>query len=277
MEHPKSNDPNRSTAEDSMRRQERVLTRPASTSARWLEQHAGFVLIATGAGLIALAAIFRGTPAVAPMFGLFGSVMVILGCFASRIEGDIEVSKDGLRTVVREIERLRSEEGLPAESVPALLEDAIDRYEPRSRRPTDVQHAARDAARDAIREGDVIASPVIREFHLLDAFGGWLDDRGWDVVRGARVGTRQIDLIGSKDGETLLVEAKGYTRPAGLPAIRQAMTLRSVFPDRRPRVALLLSEEAGITADVLEVARRELVEIYVVDPGGGVRRVDRSE
>lgn len=44
-------------------------------------------------------------------------------------------------------------------------------------------------------------------------FAGWLLERGWDVVEGAR---SHVDLIASRGGERLLVEVKGQTSEPGL-------------------------------------------------------------
>ena len=47
-------------------------SRPVSAAARWLEQRAGFVLIAAGSGLVVLAAFYAHDAAVAPVFAVFG-------------------------------------------------------------------------------------------------------------------------------------------------------------------------------------------------------------
>ena len=65
------------------------------------------------------------------------------------------------------MERLSSKEGIPPEAVPLLIEEAIDRWEPRSRRSDEVSRSAREAAREVVRDEEV-AGPIVREARLVD-------------------------------------------------------------------------------------------------------------
>lgn len=238
---------------------------PASKTARWLEQQGGFVLILAGAGLIALAAILAERPAVAPLFTIFGATMVILGCFYSRIEGAVEASKDGVRMVVREVERLADREGLPAEVVPNLIEEAIERYEPPSRRPQEVRRAARDVA-----EQVVSGAGYRHEQELVLAFGVWLERQGWNVELSNLRAGRELDLLATKAEETLAVEVKNYRRPVGQEVIQQVAGLRMLLGRPSVRVALVVRAESGITRAASEAASRLGVEVYAVQDDGDV-------
>ena len=203
--------------------------------------------------------------------------MIILGCFYSRIEGPLEASNDGGKTVVREMERLSSKEGIPPEAVPLLIEEAIDRWEPRSRRSDEVSRSAREAAREVVRDEEV-AGPIVREARLVDAFAEWLNGEGWVVRRRQIDRGRQVDLLATRGEEVLLVETKAYVAsPVSTAAVQQAAALRSVYPDLRAalpgyhaRAALVVNAEPGVSAAALDSARTLGVEVYSVDASGDV-------
>jgi hypothetical protein len=242
---------------------------PASRTASWLEQQAGFVLIAAGAALIALGAVLAERPAVAPLLVVFGAGMVTLGCFYSRIEGALEASKDGIRTVVREIDRLADEKDIPAEAVPELIEEAIDLYEPSSRRPQEVRRAGREAAEASVRRE--VSYAFERERHLTQSFGAWLRDEGWVVEE---VATHRIgfDMLARKDGDELAVEFAISSRPIDGRLVGRVASKHDMWRRKNPkrRIALVVPAEPGVTSGGMEVARHFDLELYTVGEHGSV-------
>lgn len=101
-----------------------------SSVADLLDVHGGYVLLAAGGGLIAVACLFAGRPEVAPTFAVFGAILLILGAFYSRIEGSVEATKDGVRAVVRAAQRQAREQSIPDEAFPALLDETAAAFKP---------------------------------------------------------------------------------------------------------------------------------------------------
>jgi hypothetical protein len=126
--------------------------------------------------VIALAAILADKPAVAPIFAIMGVGMIVLGAFFSRIEGGIEATRDGVKAVVREIERLTADRELPAEDFVDLIDTALDHYDPRLRKRPEVVKAARDIAQEVVRDQEPVHR--VRETWLALAFTRWLEQEG---------------------------------------------------------------------------------------------------
>ena len=175
------------------------------------------------------------------------------------------------------MERLSSKEGIPPEAVPLLIEEAIDRWEPRSRRSDEVSRSAREAAREVVRDEEV-AGRSVREARLVDAFAEWLNGEGWVARRRQIDRARQVYLLATRGEEVLLVEAKAYVAsPVSTAAVKQAAAPRSMYPDLRAalpgyhaRAALVVNAEPGVSAAALDSARTLGVEVYSVDASGDV-------
>lgn len=244
---------------------------PSSAYTAWLEQHAGFVLIAGGAALIALAAVLADRPAVAPIFALFGSAMLILGCFYSRIEGRMEATKDGVRAVIREIERLTDEQDLPPEAVPDAIDAALEAYWRSAARRSDTFQMVQDAARLGVE------SARITHERILNAFAQWLMANGWRVTHQVSRRGAQPDLLAERAEETLVVEVKApasgsRSRVMGVRQVQSyVQALREEFPSARG--ALVVSSTDKFSYLTARAARELDVDVYSVDDGGEVRRV----
>jgi hypothetical protein len=219
--------------------------------------------------LIALAALLADQPAVAPLFVVFGAACVILGCFYSRISGDVEATKEGVRMVVSEIER----RGVPPEDIPQVLEEALDEYTPSSSRPRAMRSAAQRAAVAAV------SAAQSRHAHLTNAFAKWLEERGWeDVIHAPGPGA---DIIARRGDETLIAEVKpSGSQPAVMSGLTQLQSYVEAAAERRPHVrgALVIPR---ITLDALSEAHhlarvaelKHVLEVYAVDADGDVERV----
>jgi hypothetical protein len=183
--------------------------------------------------------------------------------------------KDGVRTVVREIERLAVVRGLPPEDVPDLIEDAIDRYEPSSRRRSDIQHAARQAAEASVQHG---ASYVERrERQLADAFASWLKADGWNVELDVLLLEREFDVVARRDSETFVADVKAHARPIDIALVNHVVA-RLEMPraaNAANRRALVLAD-SGATQRAIAFAVDQGLELYVFDSSGSVNRLGQS-
>jgi hypothetical protein len=235
-----------------------------SRAARWLEHHGGYVLVAAGCVLVGLGVWRADKPAVAPILVLFGAAMILLGAFYSRIEGSVEATKDGVKAVVREVERVAMDQGLSPDEFAQLLTLALDRYTPESGRATQVLSSARRAAEDAAADPDL--SPIALERRLASAVTAWLAAKGWTVedytTGGPDIG---YDMLALKEAEQLLIELKSYRAPLPQQVIRRAAVLRDSVAKLRPtvRTAVVLSEDSPAPTEAgLRLARELEVELY---------------
>lgn len=247
----------------------------ASRGAYLLEQNAGYVLIFAGVAFAVIAAL-SDSVAVAVVFAGFGAVMIILGCFSSRIEGDIEATKDGVRAVVREIERVAHENEIPKD---ALLDATLNRVWASNsslydRWVSSAQHAARAAAEEA---APTVLHAVERHYQRAEAFSQWLRENGWEIVE---TGIRD-SVIGRKDDELLVADVLGFTEEAGTPVdlsplsprhLRFALSLlddyRDLYPVRRP--ALVIPAGMPVSEAASKEASAHEMSLYAVDDSGKV-------
>jgi hypothetical protein len=224
--------------------------------------------------LVGLAVWQADRPAVAPLLVVFGAGMILLGVFYSRIEGSVEATKDGVKAVVREVERVALEQGLSSEEFAELLTLALERYQPTPRKPTHVLDAARRAVEEAASDPE--DSPLAVKRRLANAVTAWLTSEGWAVEdhTSARPDIG-YDMLGLREDEELLVELKAYRSPLPSPVIRTAAALRETTARMRPRVrtAVVLSARSPApTASALHLARQLGVEIHRIR-GNGERDV----
>jgi len=258
-------------------------TRPASPAARWLEQNAGYILVIAGIVFGALGFIAGDTP-IAAIFAGFGAGMIILGCFSSRISGDLVATRDGVRAAISEIERVASENRVPPEARMEIVGAALSLdWETPSRSrgsgDADLRQAARAAAQEAV-------PGVLRGWaHLAqirDSFSTWLGEQGWNIEIEEGDG-----IVAQKANETLVAdfnvstaELRGERKQP--PITAELLIATREFADRlrlrsNPRVAVVFSATRGVSRSALEESSRSNVELYSVDPHGEVmpwRRVD---
>lgn len=213
-------------------------------------------------------------PAVAPLLVVFGAGMILLGAFYSRIEGSVEATKDGVKAVVREVERVALDQGLSTDEFAELLNLALERYQPTPRKPTHVLDAARRAAEEAASDPE--DSPLAVGRRLANAVMAWLTSEGWAVEDYTSAGPDiGYDMLALREDEELLIELKAYRRPLPSSVIRTAAALRETATRIRPRVrtAVILSAHSPApTKSALQLARQLGVEIYRIR-GNGERDV----
>jgi hypothetical protein len=241
-----------------------------------LETHSGFVLIASGISLIVLAAVFADKPAVAPLFVVFGAAMIILGAFSTRLEGNFEATKDGVRAVLRGVERAAADAQLGAEDFRALLLEALDQWHPTSAKDEEVSAsalAAVDRARETFRE-----RTLMEERRLAAAVTAWLTSEGYaveDYTAGAP--GRELDLVAHRaNGETCLVELKARNSPISSSDVHQLSGAANhpAASAARPRLVLAIpSNSGGFSPNAIRAARELSVELYVVDSFGDLTRI----
>lgn len=246
---------------------------PRSKAARWLEQHAGYVLIVIGVTMLIGAALLADKPAVAPIFAAFGAGLVVLGCFSSRIEGNLEATRDGVKAVVRAVEMVAIEEDLSPHEFADVLSMALDRFDAPSRRRPEIVSAAKQAAADAADE--VQHAPVLREARLSHTVAAALRARGYDVEEQVRAGDHRLDIVASHGREILLVEVYGHHSSVRAAEIRRIAGLRQHFErgsepgESHVRAAVaVMSNSRGFTPDALTTARELGIELLVVNMFG---------
>jgi hypothetical protein len=229
------------------------------------------VLVGIGSALVGLAVWRSDKPAVAPLLVVFGAGMILLGAFYARIEGSIEATRDGIKAVVQEVERVAVDRDLSRDDFAELLALALDRYEPPRGKPSEILTAARRAAQGAA--SDPAESPAALERRLAEATATWLESDGWSVERYEQWRDFGYDMRALKDEEELLVELKAYRHaPISRDVISRAAALRQLAAKRRPRqrtAVVLDANSLAPTQGALEYARQLTVEIYRVDDRGG--------
>jgi hypothetical protein len=253
-----------------------------SPAADWLDVHGGFVLLGGGLVLIGLACVFSEHSAVAPVFAVFGSVLLVLAAFYSRIEGPVQATSDGVAIAVRGVQRLARERDLSADEQVELVEQAVEgaeRLEAPRRKPQDIDRVGGSspfAAYNAVAV-DAFTEWIVNERRILEGFAKWLAGAGgFDTARlDVRTEWGRYDLLAESAEEVMLVEAKARTRALNVATVHQIAGL-PVPPDvgdRRVRRALVVPADERIRLGLLDVAKVVNVEIYEVWQDGGVERV----
>lgn len=243
----------------------------ASGPARWLDRQGGFILVIAGAALIALGIWRADKPAVAPLLTVFGAGMILLGAFYSRIEGSVEATKDGIKAVVREVERVAVASDLSPDEFATLISAALERFEPESHRRTQVLDAARRATDEAVADPE--ASPIALEKQLAGYVIEWLKPQGWEVTD-YTMARRDVgyDLLATREDQQLLIELKlaRYRPISGLLVDRAAASRECGGQHaRNTRIAIVIGPDSQApTQAALERARDLGIEIYRVGPGG---------
>ena len=152
--------------------------------------------------------------------------------------------------------------------MPELIEEAIDLYEPSSRRPQEVRRAGREAAEVSVQRE--MSSALERQRHLAQSFEAWLTDEGWVVEEAAT--HPMFDTLARKDGDDLAVEFAISLRPIDGRLVGRVASKHDMWRKKNPkrRVALVVPAEPGVTSGGMEVARRLDLELYTVGEDGSV-------
>jgi hypothetical protein len=232
--------------------------------------HGGFVLLVGGIAMTALACVYASSPAVAPIFAVFGAVLLICAAFYSRIEGNLRAGREGVSFGVSAAQRASRHRKLP----PDLALEAI----------SETVQALNERAAPTAREAEAIAEKIVanvatdaRERHddLLDQFSLWLmKEEGFR--RYSMSPPQPFDFVAERDQDLMLVEVKTGRRPI-MPDV-VARLKQAIPPDaagRRVRRALVVASGHPIatTAVDLVASSEGQVEIYELWPNGDVKRV----
>jgi hypothetical protein len=241
-----------------------------------LDVHGGVVLLASGIGLIALACVFADKTAVASIFAVFGALLMILGGFYSRIEGNLEATKEGVKMTVRSVQRRARALGLPPEAEDDAIERAIDRLEIPARGRTKIRRAGEIAAAEAVES--LAAEVRAREHSMLRDFARWLEETG-DFPNAIRRNVRtpegwEYDLIADGREQVLIAEAKIGSPTIGAETVRQIAALPAPADphNRRLRRALVVPFTPSLTQGAVEEGQASGVEVYAWSPGGHIHR-----
>ena len=223
-----------------------------------LEINGGIVLLVGGTALIVLACVFASEPTVAPVFAVFGASMLILGAFYSRIEGDVEATREGGKTTVRAIRRRAREQNLSNEIADEALERALwSRSRPR---------ADRGKVAAELRAERAISEVQIEHEKIVDAVARWLEGDGYKVS----CPTHGFDLIGSTVDSIVAVEVKA-SLAIGMAAVRQVSSFKlPTPPDIQSRRVLVFPSHAEISSEARAEAARSNIELMTVDGQGDV-------
>jgi hypothetical protein len=241
-----------------------------STLANQLDVHGGFVLLGGGIALIALACVFASQATIAPVFAVFGSTLLVIGSFYSRIKGPLQAGRGGFSFAVDEAQRMAREEGYP----PDITERIPDRVAEVVTSPRISPSAAEDVADYVVRS---FSSDVrLREEALLDHLGEWLKEQGLSTVRKhVRTPDFTYDLIAENADTIMIVEAKLGPKTVGSFAVNQVLAMPPPADPhgRQVRRALIVPYELKVSTAAIDVAVTRGLEIYEVGDDGGIRKV----
>jgi len=253
-----------------------------SKPADYLDINGGLVLFVVGIALIIGSGLLANHQAVAPFFVSFGSILVILGAFYSRIEGRLDAGKGGIKTVVASVRKQAREAALSPQAEIEAVQLAVERYLEQKRAGGNWQQLAEAAANEAISQAK--SSPMAKAEFLETAFEEWLFDNGFVSVERSRPGVdRGYDLVAYGYGQALIAQIRVMTRNASN-AIRgfSGISLPNLerAPEQGPGVelrrAIVVPSGAQFTQAARDFALKANVEIYSVDGNGGVTQLQPS-
>lgn len=251
--------------------------RVASRGGGGVEARGDYLLLVGGCGLVVLACVFRGSPPIAPVFGVLGPILFVLGAFYARIEGPIEATKDGVRLVVRATTSRARELRFPDDLTEEAVDRAIDEVRFSSRKPAEIRRAAESTADEVVKA--LAQEPRAKAWAVATAFAGWLDtDGGFGIFQhqGSPSGQRRT-MIAERADEVLLVRVKvpRDSEPLDVDQVRALVDWEPPkrFSDRKVRRALVVPSDATLTELALDEAKRANIEVYKVSPDGRVQRV----
>jgi hypothetical protein len=236
-------------------------------SSRWrvadeLEANGGLVLLGAGVALIVLACLFAQQATVAPIFAGFGAVMLILGAFYPRIEGNVEASREGLRTTVQALRRRAREEELPADVADEALDRALAQTSTLNWDRWLTAHLAESRAERAIGEAQSEHEAI------LAALERWLAGNGYHVKR--EVGG--VDLIGKGAAGVAMVETS-VSRSIDVATVHRLTLFNPPRGTARPakvRRILAFPAASKVTKAAGAAAQQLEIELVSVDRDGQV-------
>ena len=226
-------------------------------SATWLARHAGWVLVSVGVAQVALAAVFRDSVAVAPVFAILGTGCVVLGVIVDRVES-FELGTKGIRAVVARLAKEPALGAVSARDVMEFLNAALSRHGNRLRLPGP--------------EGvvDEVITDIGDARQAEERVAEWLRERDWTVER-TTPGGFPYDFIARRGDETLYVEVKFARRPARPEQLGQVLIMASFLPSvvaRNTRYALFVVGAGLTSAALANLKSQKLIEVYVSSPEG---------
>ena len=239
-------------------------TRPARI-ADGLEINGGIVLLASGIVLVVLACVFASEATIAPIFAVSGPSMLILGAFYSRIEGDIEATREGVKATVRALRRRAREQNLPDEIADEALDRALwNRSGPGATwKDLGAEMRAEQAISEVQTEHEKMVATIAR----------WLEEDGYKVSRPAH----GVDLVGVRADEIVGVEVK-VSLALGVAAVRQVASFQLPSDPARTQSRRILAfpSHAGASTAAQAEAVRLKVELMTVDDQGNVKAFTRN-
>lgn len=179
------------------------------------------------------------------------------GAFYSRIEGDLEATREGVKATVRAVRRRAREQNLSSE----IADEALDRALWGRSRAAPANLAAEMRAKQAISEVQAEHEKIV------SAVAGWLAREGYSVSRPAH----GFDLVGSRADAVAGVEVKA-SLAIGMVAVRQAASfqLPTSPPRARDRRILIFPGNARVSSDARAEAAHANIELMTVDGQGNV-------
>lgn len=158
-------------------------------SSAWLTVHGGWVLLASGVALVALAAVAGSV--VAPVFAVGGIALIVLGVVLPRVVGQLEFNATGFKLFLSEIERKTRD--VSKEEKAGVLDALVEDPEP-TLRPLSAEKRAQEvvaSAENAYQLERMIAQWLVRQgWGLREVPRQKRDDRGVDFVAAGRSGAR---------------------------------------------------------------------------------------
>jgi hypothetical protein len=237
-------------------------------SSAWLTVHGGWVLLASGVALVALAAVAGSVVAgsvVAPVFAVGGIALIVLGVLHPRVAGQLEFNATGFKLFLSEIERKTRD--LSKEEKAGVLDALVEDPEP-TLRPLSAEKRARE----------VVASAE-NAYHLERMIGEWLVRQGWSLreVPRQKHDDRGVDFVAAQDGQVLAIEAKS-TLPLArvdrllnqLGKVRDMIAADQGSGASAPRIALFLTNLPK--EQILDRIAQEGIEVWMPD-GEGFKQV----
>jgi hypothetical protein len=243
------------------------------TLAEALEAPGRIILWLSGAGLVALACVFAGNVTIAPIFAFFGSAIIVLVAFYSRIDGQAKINARSAEFALQAALQGARDRNLPSSELPVVAARAVGNVA-YATGAKDAREVARAAGREAVEWGATRAEA--RHAEMLGSFEDWLLAGGALVTvrRDVRTPIAGYDLIAENGDAMLLVEGE-------VGALVDHRTVQRLLampapPDlgaRHLRRALAVPAETTLTMAAVQETGAGSVELYEVWPDGRVERM----
>jgi hypothetical protein len=234
----------------------------------WLARNGGSVLALAGIAQIALAAVFRHTVTVAPLFAFLGVVCLVLGVVLHRAVGEVEISTKRFRFFLAELASRPELRHVSAEVFVEGLEAALEVSEP-SETP---------ALEQGIVEGVVkeVAATQAMVLNADEEVKRWLEGEDWLLER-MPPGGFAYDFTARRGDEILYVAVKASRRPVTDDQISQVILMATFMPSvvaRQTRFALIIVGSELTQAALARIRGQNLIEVYVMPETGTFERIE---